>query len=272
MIPAPGTTIARLEKNKETLTRIFDECPAERNEKWGKYLVRGVPQRIQTLETLKDVTPEIASEAFQQSYNMQPEWARWLILQGVEEEDLVEASMIFAFRPSNIQQIPKVISLLGEIYVIVAVSARETPIQCTQCGKWSHKKDNFAKRTRCFYCSSDKHSVENHYCQEEECQDESQICPHLPKCIVCNGPHNADYTDCPLKPSYFKAKSALIKATEVEAAQISGQQKVLRNRLIRDNQFQAELARQTQATTSSCTESNSSSSYQSPATIQCRII
>ena len=64
LIPALGTTIARLEKNKETLTRILGKCPAERNEKWGKYLVRGVLQRIQTLEKLKDVTPGIASEAF----------------------------------------------------------------------------------------------------------------------------------------------------------------------------------------------------------------
>lgn len=131
LILAPGTTIAQLEEHKDTLARIFGACCAERNEKWAKYLVRGVPRRIRTLETLEDVTPEIAAAAFQQSCNMQPEWARWLIPQGVEEEDLVEASMIFAVRPSNIQRIPKVISLLGEMYVIVALLARETPIQCT---------------------------------------------------------------------------------------------------------------------------------------------
>lgn len=54
---------------------------------------------------------------------MQPEWAQWLIPQGVEEEDLVEASMIFADRPSNIQRIPKVISLLSKMHVIVVFSA-----------------------------------------------------------------------------------------------------------------------------------------------------
>lgn len=64
---------------------------------------------------------------------MQPEWARWLIPQRVEEADLVEASMIFAVRSANIQRIPKVISLLGEMHVIVALPSRETPIQCTQC-------------------------------------------------------------------------------------------------------------------------------------------
>ena len=92
--------------------------------------------------------------------------------------------MIFAVKPSNIQRIPKVISLLGEMHVIVALPARETPIQCTQCGEWSHKKDNRAKRIRCFYCGSNKHSLESHHCQEEDCQEGSQSCVHPPKCIV----------------------------------------------------------------------------------------
>ncbi len=84
---------------------------------------------------LEDVTIEIAHEIFQQSCNMQLEWAQWLIPQGVEEENLMEASMIFAFRLSNIQRIPKVIFLLGKMHVIVALPAQETPIQCTKCGK-----------------------------------------------------------------------------------------------------------------------------------------
>ena len=267
LIPVLGTNIAKLKENKKTLARIFGLWRAGRNKKWAKYLVRGIPRQTRTLETLEDVKPEIAAEPFQQSCNMQPEWARWLIPQGIEEENLVEASVIFAVRLSNIQRIPKVISLFGEINVIVTLPARETPIQCTKCGEWSHKKDNCAKHTRCFYCSSDKHLVESHHCQEEECQDESQSCPHSPKCIVCNSPHNADYTDYSLKQSYSKAKGALIKATSAEVAQINGQQKVLRNRLIPDNQFQAELARQTQATISICTQSNSSSSNQLPATV-----
>lgn len=168
LIPVPGTTIAQLKEHKETLARIFGACCAERKKKWAKYLVRGVPRCIQTLETLEDVTPEIAAEAFEQSCNMRPEWARWIVSQDGEEKELVEASMTFAVRPSNIRRIPKVISLLGEMHIIVALLARETPIQCTQCGKWSHKKDKCAKRARCFHCDSNKHSLENHRCQGEE--------------------------------------------------------------------------------------------------------
>lgn len=175
LIPAPGTNIAQLEEYKATLARIFGACCAKGNEKWAKYLVRGFPRRIRTLETLEKVTSEIAAEAFEQSCNMQPEWARWLIPQGVEEEDLVEASMIFAVRSSNIQEIPKVISLLGEMHVIVALPARESPIQYTQCGKWSHKKDNYAKHARCFYCSSDKYSVESYHYQKRNVRTKAKV-------------------------------------------------------------------------------------------------
>ncbi len=71
---------------------------------------------------------------------MRPEWARWLISQGADEEHLLEANMIFAVRPSNIQLIPKFISLLRGMHVIVALPARETPTQYAKCGEWSHKK------------------------------------------------------------------------------------------------------------------------------------
>ena len=66
---------------------------------------------------------EIVAKAFEQSCNMQPEWARWLIPQGADKEHLLEACMIFAVRPSNIQRISKVISLLGGMHVIVALPA-----------------------------------------------------------------------------------------------------------------------------------------------------
>lgn len=102
LIPAPGTIAEQLDKHKETLARVFGVCSAERNEKWAKYLVGSVPCRIRTLENLEDVTTEIAADAFEQSCNMQPEWSRWLIPQGADEEHLLEANMIFAIRPSNI--------------------------------------------------------------------------------------------------------------------------------------------------------------------------
>lgn len=174
------------------------------------------------------VTSTIAAEVFEQSYNMKPEWARWLIPQGTMEEELVEASMIFAVRPANIHNVPKVISLLSAMHVIV----RETYAQCTQCGEWSHKQENCAKRSRCFRCSSEKHSFDAHVCLEDKCLDGDQACPHPPQCIVCAGPHKADYENCPLKPKNAKAKGATKRLEGPEIARIRGQQKALRNRQV----------------------------------------
>lgn len=76
LIPAPGTIAEQLEEHKETLARVFGACRAEQNEKRAKYLVRSVPCWIRTLENLEDVTTETAAEAFEQSCNMRPKWAR----------------------------------------------------------------------------------------------------------------------------------------------------------------------------------------------------
>lgn len=81
--------------------------------------------------------------------------------------------MIFAVRLSNIQQIPKVISFFGVMYEIVALLARENPIQCMQYKEWSHKKDICTKHAWYFYYSSDKHLVESHHYQKEEYLDKS---------------------------------------------------------------------------------------------------
>lgn len=179
LLPAPGTSIAQLEEHCEKLALAFGTCRIERNEKWAKYLVRNVPRRICTTESLEEVTAEIAVEAFEQSCNMRPEWARWLIPQGVDKDELVEASMIFAVRPVNIHSIPKVISLLDAMHVVIALPAKESPIQCVKCGEWGRKKENCAKRARCYHCSREKHSFSIHKCEEDDCKDGNPPCPQL---------------------------------------------------------------------------------------------
>ena len=53
----------------------------------------------------------------------------------------------------------------------------------------------------------------------------------------------ADYENCPLRPTYSKAKGALNSRDKTEVVQIRGQQRVARDRLIRDNLLQMEMAR-----------------------------
>lgn len=67
------------------------------------------------------MTPKINIKLFKQSYNIQVKLAQCLIPQIVNKKDLVKASMIFAVKPSNSQEIPKFISLLGKMYVIICL-------------------------------------------------------------------------------------------------------------------------------------------------------
>ncbi len=151
--------------------------------------------------------------------------------QGVEEKVLVESSLIFAVGPSIIQQIPKVISLLGKRYVILGLHAREILYNAQSVENGVIKKTI----TPNVLVASIVVVINTQLKATTASQDECQSCPHAPKCIVCNGLHTVDYISCPLKPRYSKAKGALIEASATEVAQIRDQQKVLRNRLIRDN-------------------------------------
>ena len=101
----------------------------------AKYLVRELPKRIMTLDGLTDVTTEMAEQAFEMSCGMKPEWGRWSTRPGEMAEEVIEANMIFAVHQQNIRTIPKVIPLLGVMRVVVALTPKETPRQCSQCGE-----------------------------------------------------------------------------------------------------------------------------------------
>ena len=79
---------------------------------------------------------------------------------------------------------------------------------------------------------------------EEECKDGKRLCPHPPKCIVCNGLYVVDYVHCPLKPVYLKVKGSVKRHNGAEVLRIRGQQKLVRNRVIRENRLQNEMAAQ----------------------------
>lgn len=76
-----------------------------------------------------------------------------------------------------------------------------------------------------------------HRCEKGDCVEEASNCPYPPKCIVYNGPHNASYERCPLRPGYSKAKNSIVRPSNNEAVQIRGQQKALQSCFIWDNQL-----------------------------------
>lgn len=148
------------------------------------------------------------------------------------------------------------------MHIIVAFFARKTLIQYTQCGEWNHKKDNYTKRTQCFYCGSNKYSLESYCCQKKDCQERSQTCIYLPKYIVCNGLNNVDYIEYLLRPVYSKAKRAINMPSGAEVSQIKGQQKVLRTRLICNNWLQAKVTSKSSDNPTCLAPANFSNNFQ----------
>lgn len=120
--------------------------------------------------------------------------------------EVIEAKMIFAIRQQNIYIISKMIPLLGRMQVIVTLLLKKTLQQCSQGSKQTHKKKNYAKHSYCFYYSNDKYDVSNYNCIEQKCKNSLKICPHPPKCIVCNRSYTADFEYCLPKLGYLKLK------------------------------------------------------------------
>lgn len=73
-ISAPETSLEQLEENADRLAQVSEACQVEKNEKWAKYLIREVPKRIMTLDGLRDVTIDMAEQAFEMCCDMKPEW------------------------------------------------------------------------------------------------------------------------------------------------------------------------------------------------------
>lgn len=108
----------------------------------------------------------------------------------------------------------------------------------------SHKIENCAKWQQCFYCNSNKHDTELHICVKKTCVDWTVPCPHPSRYIIYNGSHMADYENCLLKPTYSKTQDAIIKRDKIKIIRICEHQKIIKDRLIRDNLVQIMTVRQ----------------------------
>lgn len=79
------------------------------------------------LKELTDMTTNMAEEVFEMSYNIKPELACWIDRTCFIIEKTIETNIIIAVWPQNIRQIPKLILLLGKMYVIVVLLSKITP-------------------------------------------------------------------------------------------------------------------------------------------------
>ncbi len=95
---------------------------------------RGAKENKDLGQTYRCVT-KMAEQAFEMSCSMKLHWSRWSARPGEMVEEVIDTDMIFAVRQQNICTIPKVISLLGKMRVVVALLPKKTPRQSSRCGE-----------------------------------------------------------------------------------------------------------------------------------------
>lgn len=91
MIFFPGSKLEYLEENTVGLVQTFWECQAEQNEKWAKYLVKGVLKKIMILDGFINITTKMAKQAFEMSCDIKLKLGRWSIRPGEIAEEIIEA-------------------------------------------------------------------------------------------------------------------------------------------------------------------------------------
>ena len=83
-----------------------------------------------TMDDLADVASEKMEEAFEMFCGIRLEWERWVITQRKIKEEIIKPNMMFAITPQNVLSVPKVISLLGKMGVMIALLPKENSGQC----------------------------------------------------------------------------------------------------------------------------------------------
>lgn len=119
------TKLEQLEENAVELAQAFGVCQAEQNEKWAKYLLKKVLKRIMILDGLIDGTTKIAKQTFKMSSGIKLEWGHWSTRPKKMAEKIIEGNMIFAVCQYNIRTIPKLIPLLGQMRMVVALPSKK---------------------------------------------------------------------------------------------------------------------------------------------------
>jgi hypothetical protein len=103
--------------------------------------------------------------------------------------------------------------------------------QCSKCASFLHSEEKCtAEKERCFICSSTDHKAENHKCMEG-CK-EGEECYHLPKCINCEGAHQANDPACPARPRGNRVAEARVIPVKKRLNDIKIRERRERKRLI----------------------------------------
>lgn len=196
---------------KNQLKVVFSATEIERQESWITFLVQTVSKRFHSVfGNGFQIDENALAEETERITGCRPVRAHWT----TKSKDQInhEGTVVLSFRSSNKPNWPRAIRFFGAPTTVQKLSVKKPLTQCENCFGFHHSR-NCSRIARCVQCSRPKHTGN---CSST-CT--SHICPRY---INCRGPHKADYTECPARPTRVHGVFTKLNSRQIRAVRTAG--------------------------------------------------
>ena len=211
--------LTKLEAHSEAISRSFEGATVERQPQWTSYRLLNVPRTVNTINGLGEiisnqVTGPILAESILEVTNQ-------ALTRAVETKDSTQKNLyntcwIVSFLTEAHCPLPRNLRILGASITAAVIKVKPKTVQCTRCYHW-HNARSCTRPQSCRLCGSKQHQEENH---TTRCATSGQhSCPA--RCLHCGGPHTADDTSCPLRPTPHGPRTESEKKAILETSKLA---------------------------------------------------
>lgn len=212
LVAENDTKVHKILQAKDQLKVVFSATEIERQESWITFLVQPVPKRLNsTFGNGFQIDENALAEETERITGCRPVRAHWTAKS--KDQNIHEGTVVLSFRTSNKPNWPRAIRFFGAPTTVQKLSVKKPLTQCENCFGFHHSR-NCSRIARCVQCSRPRHAGN---CSST-CT--SHICP--PRCINCRGPHKADYTECPARPTRVHGVFTKLNSRQIRAVRTAG--------------------------------------------------
>ncbi|KHJ32969.1 hypothetical protein EV44_g3591 [Erysiphe necator] len=212
LVAADDSKVHKILQAKDQLKVVFSATEVERQESWVTFLVQPVPKNVQSiLGNDLQVDENALVEETERITGCRPTRAHWTAKS--KDPTKPEGTVVLSFQTSSKPHWPKVIRFFGSPTTVQKLSIKKPLTQCDNCYGFHHSRNCF-RTAHCAHCSRPKHAGS----RPTPCT--SHICP--PRCINCRGPHKANFTECPLRPSRIHGVFYKLNSRQIRAVRTAG--------------------------------------------------
>ena len=184
LIPINTDTASQLISQHSDLEHAISGAKAELEQEWAVYALPQVPSNYLGFDGMPvEINEQMVKEEFTFQTGLKPH--RFYISKNPGSRTYI---MLLPKTPS--MKVPPRVSLFGQSVLVRHKPKQLKVTQCPHC--WGfHDPRKCTRKPQCRLCSSSDHIETTH----------PVITSQLPKCTNCLGPHQADHTACPARPT-----------------------------------------------------------------------